>query len=191
MLTGPYTVMDWSFNEFYRDRREACLALAREIRKEVEALIAAGAKIVRLTSPRSPCGSRSYPGHRGDAGRHRGSTCLFHHPHLLTAPSRPYTRPCLSFPWITLTSKCATAGWICWSCSQARLHQGHQLRRGGRASHVVEPESLVERRLRQSLEVLPRDIIWVDPDCGLKTRSVDEAIDKMKSLVHVAKKLRN
>ena len=58
-------------------------------------------------------------------------------------------------------------------------------------SHVVEPESLVEQRLRQALEVLPRDIIWVDPDCGLKTRSVEESIDKMKALVDVAKKLRN
>ena len=36
MLTGPYTVMDWSFNDYYPDRKSACLALAREIRKEVE-----------------------------------------------------------------------------------------------------------------------------------------------------------
>jgi 5-methyltetrahydropteroyltriglutamate--homocysteine methyltransferase len=56
---------------------------------------------------------------------------------------------------------------------------------------VVEPESVVEQRLRQALEVLPRDIIWVDPDCGLKTRSVEEAIGKMKALGDVVKKLRN
>src|SRR3972149_9293242 len=48
MLTGPYTAMDWSFNEHYPNRREACLALAREIRKEVQALIQAGAKIVQI-----------------------------------------------------------------------------------------------------------------------------------------------
>src|SRR3990170_7749696 len=47
MLTGPYTVMDWSFNEHYPDRRSACLALAGEIRREVEALVEAGAKIMQ------------------------------------------------------------------------------------------------------------------------------------------------
>ena len=51
MLTGPYTMMDWAFNEHYADRRAACLALAREIRKEVEALIAAGAKIIQVDEP--------------------------------------------------------------------------------------------------------------------------------------------
>src|SRR5437016_4273686 len=34
MFTGGYTVMDWSFNEFYPDRRATALALARELRKE-------------------------------------------------------------------------------------------------------------------------------------------------------------
>ncbi|MBI3896553.1 MAG: methionine synthase, partial [Acidobacteria bacterium] len=51
MLTGPYTIMDWSFNEHYPDRRSVCLALAGEIRKEVEALIEAGAKIIQVDEP--------------------------------------------------------------------------------------------------------------------------------------------
>src|SRR5437867_65654 len=53
MLTGPYTVMDWSFNEYYPDRRAVCLALAKEIRKEVAALIQAGAKIIQIDEPAS------------------------------------------------------------------------------------------------------------------------------------------
>ena len=51
MLTGPYTVMDWSFIEYYPDRRTACLALAKELRKEVEALIEEGAKIIQIDEP--------------------------------------------------------------------------------------------------------------------------------------------
>jgi 5-methyltetrahydropteroyltriglutamate--homocysteine methyltransferase len=51
MLTGPYTVMDWSFNEFYPSRRDTCLALAKEIRREAQALIRAGAKIVQIDEP--------------------------------------------------------------------------------------------------------------------------------------------
>ena len=51
MLTGPYTVMDWSFNEYYPDRRATCMALASVVRKEVEALIAAGCKIIQIDEP--------------------------------------------------------------------------------------------------------------------------------------------
>src|SRR5271154_218277 len=51
MLTGAYTIMDWSFNEFYPDRRAAALALAKIVRQEVEALIAAGCKIIQIDEP--------------------------------------------------------------------------------------------------------------------------------------------
>ena len=37
MLARAYTIMDWSFNERYPDRRSTAMALAAVIRKEVEA----------------------------------------------------------------------------------------------------------------------------------------------------------
>jgi 5-methyltetrahydropteroyltriglutamate--homocysteine methyltransferase len=49
---------------------------------------------------------------------------------------------------------------------------------------------VVEQRLHRALEVLPKEVIWVDPDCGLKTRTVNEAIAKMQSVVTAAKALR-
>ncbi|MGH9448666.1 MAG: hypothetical protein ACRD3O_23575 [Terriglobia bacterium] len=58
-------------------------------------------------------------------------------------------------------------------------------------SHVVEDRRVVEQRLKKGLEVLPRENVWVDPDCGLKTRSVDEAIAKLEAVVAVARTLRN
>jgi 5-methyltetrahydropteroyltriglutamate--homocysteine methyltransferase len=38
---------------------------------------------------------------------------------------------------------------------------------------------------------LPKDQIWVDPDCGLKTRTLEEAIDKLRLCVAAAKAFRN
>jgi len=80
MLTGPYTMMDWSFNEYYPDRKSAALALARAIRREVEALIEAGARIIQI----GPAGRASHHG-RGDGGRPGGPAGpgLLHHPHVL------------------------------------------------------------------------------------------------------------
>ncbi|MHC4860195.1 MAG: uroporphyrinogen decarboxylase/cobalamine-independent methonine synthase family protein, partial [Planctomycetota bacterium] len=51
MLTGPYTVMDWSFNEHYDSRRSATLAIAEQIRKEVEALVESGCRIIQIDEP--------------------------------------------------------------------------------------------------------------------------------------------
>ena len=45
-------------------------------------------------------------------------------------------------------------------------------------------------RLRNGLEVLTLKNVWVDPDCGLKTRTVDEAVAKLKVSVFAAKSVR-
>jgi len=42
MLTGAYTMVEWSFDEHYPSRRDAVLDMAKVIRREVEKLVAAG-----------------------------------------------------------------------------------------------------------------------------------------------------
>ncbi|KXA94280.1 hypothetical protein AKJ36_03125, partial [candidate division MSBL1 archaeon SCGC-AAA259I07] len=58
-------------------------------------------------------------------------------------------------------------------------------------NHVVEDEKTTEARLERALQVLPPEKIWVDPDCGLKTRKKKEAIEKLKRLVSAARDTRN
>ncbi|MBI2173720.1 MAG: methionine synthase [Candidatus Omnitrophica bacterium] len=51
MLTGPYTIMDWSFNEYYSSRRAATLAIAKVIRDEARDLEKAGAQYIQIDEP--------------------------------------------------------------------------------------------------------------------------------------------
>jgi len=51
IITGPYTMMDWSFDEHYASRREACLDLARALHEEVRDLEAAGARWIQIDEP--------------------------------------------------------------------------------------------------------------------------------------------
>src|SRR5437879_5808316 len=51
MLTGPYTMLDWSYNEAYRTRRDAALALAEVVRQEAEDLERAGARYIQIDEP--------------------------------------------------------------------------------------------------------------------------------------------
>src|SRR3989338_3993818 len=48
MLTGPYTIMDWSFNEYYPSRRAATLAIAQGVRDEARGLGRAGAQYIPI-----------------------------------------------------------------------------------------------------------------------------------------------
>ncbi len=192
MLTGPYTVMDWSFNEYYSDRRATCLALAREIRKEIEALIQAGAKIVQIDEPASSV-------------RPEELTLIVESMRILTdgLPAYFISHLCYGafetiYPGMldlsvdNLDLEMSNSG-----LDLLELFKKHRYTKDisfGAVdvhSHVVEDASVVEQRLRKALEVLPKEAIWVDPDCGLKTRTVEEAVAKMQTLVAVAKALRN
>jgi len=52
MLTGPYTLLDWSYNEAYPTRRDAVLALAEVVRDEARDLERAGAKYIQIRALR-------------------------------------------------------------------------------------------------------------------------------------------
>jgi len=58
-------------------------------------------------------------------------------------------------------------------------------------SHVLEDAQTVRDRIRQALTILPKEQVWVDPDCGLKTRTVDQAIEKLRVCVEAARSFRN
>ncbi|MEM1873611.1 MAG: methionine synthase [Acidilobaceae archaeon] len=51
ILTGPYTMYEWSFDLHYRDRREAVLELARILRREVEEYVRLGARYIQVDEP--------------------------------------------------------------------------------------------------------------------------------------------
>lgn len=45
--------------------------------------------------------------------------------------------------------------------------------------------------LSKAINYIPADRVWVNPDCGLKTRNWDETISALKNMIHAAKKMRN
>jgi len=192
MLTGPYTVMDWSFNEFYPSRRDTCLALAKEIRREVEALIAAGAKIVQIDEPAASVRSEELPVAIEALDVVTDGLPAYFITHICYGAFEYIYPGMLEMPVDNFDLEMSNSG-----LDMLELFRKDRFTKDisfgvvDVHSHVVEEESVVEQRLRQALDVLPMENIWVDPDCGLKTRSVDEAIAKMQALVKVARALRN
>jgi len=192
MLTGPYTVMDWSFNEFYPGRRETCLALAKEIRREVEALIAAGAKIIQIDEPATSVRPEELQvAIEGLRAVTEGLSAYFI-THICYGAFEFIYPGMLEMPVDNFDLEMSNSG-----LDMLELFKRHRFTKDisfgvvDVHSHVVEEDFVVEERLRQALDVLPKESIWVDPDCGLKTRTVEEATAKLQALVKVAKALRD
>src|SRR5579875_942938 len=120
IVTGAYTLMDWSFNEFYATRRHVCLALAKEVRKEVEALIRAGCKVIQIDEPaisaRPNCRWRSRLCRRQHRTSRRISLLI-----SVMGILQAFIPGCSISPWITSTLKCRTADWTCSGSSGRKL----------------------------------------------------------------------
>ena len=191
MLTGPYTVMDWSFNEHYPDRKAACLALAREIRKEVEALIEAGAKIIQIDEPATSVRPEELPLVAEAMQIVTEGLPAYFITHICYGAFRLIYPAMLDIPVDNFDLEMAN--------NQLSLLDLFREHRFGKDisfgvvdvhSHVTEDVATVEKRLEQALEVLSPEQVWVDPDCGLKTRTVEETLEKLRVVVEATRPLR-
>jgi 5-methyltetrahydropteroyltriglutamate--homocysteine methyltransferase len=187
MLTGPYTVMDWSFNEHYENRRETTLALAKEIRKEVEALIEAGCRIIQIDEPAISVRPEELSlaieamqiCTEGLKAYFISHVCVGSfdkiYPQLLELPVHNLDLE-LSNPDLDIMPLLqANVPQKDISCGLVDVHSGE-----------VETQEVVEERLTRALETIAADRVWVDPDCGLKTRTVEEAQAKLEMVVAAA-----
>ena len=193
MLTGPYTMMDWSFNEYYPDRKSAAMALARVIRREVEALIEAGAKIIQIDEPATSVRSDELDiaieamqvvVDGLDGAYYVTHICYgtFHeiYPDILQHPADNFDFEMSNSDLDMLEAFRTHPFTKDISFGVVDVH-----------SHIIEDVDTVETRIRRALTVLQPDQLWVDPDCGLKTRTIEEAIGKMKAITEATQRVRN
>lgn len=192
MVTGPYTLMDWSFNEHYPNRREACLDLARALHEEVKALADAGAKIIQIDEPASSARPEELAEFGLEAMRvvTEGVDAYFitHicygafefiYPEMLELPVDNFDLE-MSNSELDLVELFREQPFTKdLSFGVVDVH-----------SHAVESRKRVKERIQRALEVLPAEQLWIDPDCGLKTRTRKEAVGKLRALVGAAREVR-
>jgi 5-methyltetrahydropteroyltriglutamate--homocysteine methyltransferase len=192
MLTGPYTIMDWSFNEYYADRKATCMALAGVIRSEVEALIAAGCKIVQVDEPALSVRPEELPVAIEAMHRVTDGLDAYFITHACYGAFEHIYPGMLDLPVDNFDLEMSNS-----DLDLLELFRRHRFTKDisfgvvDVHSHVLEDATTVRRRVEQALTILPKEQVWVDPDCGLKTRTVQEAIDKLRVCVDAAKAFRN
>jgi 5-methyltetrahydropteroyltriglutamate--homocysteine methyltransferase len=190
-LTGPYTLMDWSFCEYYPDRAAACLAIARALREEVAALAAAGARIVQIDEP-ALARSRGASGLAHDALRVLlAGVDAYAIVHTCRETVSDDGRAVLELPVdnvdVALTRNGDDA-----VQALADLPAGLHLSLGALAAHRSDVPAAEElaRRLRPIVAVRPLETLWITPDCRLEHSTPEVAEAQLAALVDAARLLR-
>ncbi len=191
MLTGPYTMMDWSFNEYYADREALAMALAEAIHQEAVELEQAGALYIQIDEP----AVSTRPEELELAIKAMAVVTNGLKAHTLTHIcygdfEKIYPRM-LDIPVDQIDLELANSNYdLLELFKQNTFTKAIGLGVVDVHRHTMETLEEVKEGIRRTLEVIPAERIYVDPDCGLKTRTVEEAKEKMRIVAEATRQVR-
>jgi 5-methyltetrahydropteroyltriglutamate--homocysteine methyltransferase len=191
MLTGPYTMVDWAFDEHYGDRTQAVLDMAAVIHQEAVELDKAGAPYIQVDEPAATT--------RFDEMDlvSRGLSIVTQGLKAKTVTHFCYGdfarvfQQIVNLPVSQLDIETANSGY-----DLLELFRGDRFDKELAIgvldvhSHRIETVEEVVAGIRRGLEVVPPERLFIDPDCGLKTRTWDEAAAKLRVMVQAVRQVR-
>lgn len=191
MLTGPYTIADWSFDEHYGSRREFVLDLARAIHEEAMDLAAAGARFIQVDEPAASARMDELPLVAEAMAIVTEGLNAHAITHICYGDFMQAYPTMLDIPVDQVDLEMANSGYdLLTRFGEIPFTKAIGLGVVDVHSHRIESVDEAARGIRRALEVLPPERVFVDPDCGLKTRTVEEAKAKMRVVVEAARLVR-
>ena len=191
MLTGPYTIVDWSFNEYYPSREAFVLDVARAIHEEALALEKAGAKYIQIDEPAISVRPEEMELASRALGIVTEGLSAFTITHICYGDFARVFDQILDLPVDMLDLEMANSDYRLLEMFRGRRTDKY-LSMGVSDSHDHRVESVEEIKegIRRGLEVLDPGHLYLDPDCGLKTRLEEEAVGKLRNIVIAAREVR-
>jgi len=192
MLTGPYTICDWSFNEHYETREDLVMALAEVVREEAEELKAAGARFIQIDEPAVSTRMDELELAIKALGVVTSGLGGVHTiTHICYGDFHNAYPQMLDLPVDQIDLEMTNSNFdLLEEFREYPFTKSIGLGVVDSHSHHIESVDEVADGIRRSLEVIPPDRMFVDPDCGLKTRTVEEAKDKLRVIVEGTRRVR-
>ena len=191
MLTGPYTMMDWSFNEYYGSRRATALALARVIHEEAQDLERAGALYIQIDEPAVSTRPEEIDLAIEAMGVVTKGLKAKTLTHICYGDFKAIYPKMLQIPVDQIDLELANRHMeLLELFKKPRFTKEIGLGVVDVHSHRLETKDEVVANIRKALKVLKPEQIYVDPDCGLKTRTIEESVDKLRVVVEAAREVR-
>lgn len=201
MLTGPVTILQWSFVRNDQPRSETCTQIALAIRDEVIDLEKAGIKIIQIDEPAIreglPLRKADWQNYlewavrafRISASGVKDDTQI--HTHMCYSEFNDIIQHIADMDADVITIECSRSQMELLDAF-ADFKYPNEIGPGVYDIHsprVPAKEEMVFL-LEKARKVIPAAQLWVNPDCGLKTRHWDETKKALTEMVAAAKVLR-
>ncbi|KAE9619816.1 putative 5-methyltetrahydropteroyltriglutamate--homocysteine S-methyltransferase [Lupinus albus] len=203
MLTGPVTILNWSFVRNDQPRSETCYQIALSIKDEVEDLEKAGITVIQIDEAALREGlplRKSEQAHYLDWAVHsfritnvgvHDSTQI--HTHMCYSNFNDIIHSIIDMDADVITIENSRSDEKLLSVFREGVKYGAGIGPGVYDIHsprIPSSEEMAER-INKMLAVLETNILWVNPDCGLKTRKYTEVKPALENMIAATKVIRN
>jgi 5-methyltetrahydropteroyltriglutamate--homocysteine methyltransferase len=201
MLTGPITMLQWSFVRDDQPRRDTAMQLALAIREEVADLERAGIRIIQIDEPALreglPLKQRDWDAYLEWAGRaFRLASAVAAdetqiHTHMCYAEFHDILPAIAALDADVITIETSRSHMELLDAFRdfrypAEIGPGVYDIHSPRVPRTEEILTLIGR----ACEVIAPERLWVNPDCGLKTRGWRETEEALRNMVEAARRMR-
>lgn len=198
MLTGPITIMNWSFVREDIPREQIAYQLAYALRQEVEALERAGIGMIQVDEPAVreglPLKEEEQANYLAWAVKaFRMATCTVQdttqiHTHMCYCEFHDMIHSIEAMDADVISIETSRShGELIHSFELNTYEKGIGLGvydiHSPRIPCVEEMTSMIER----ALHVLDPKLFWINPDCGLKTRGLKETVESLCNMVEATR----
>ncbi len=201
MLTGPVTIQKWSFVRNDQPLATTCQQIALAIRDEVADLEKAGIGIIQIDEAAFREGSPIRKSRQAEyykwavdsfritAGVASDATQI--HTHMCYSEFNGIMDQIIAMDADVITIECSRSQMVLLDAF-AKNSYPFEIGPGVYDIHSARVPSVDEivNLMRKAETMIPRERLWVNPDCGLKTRRWPETIASLKNMVEAAKQLR-
>jgi 5-methyltetrahydropteroyltriglutamate--homocysteine methyltransferase len=201
MLTGPVTILNWSFVRDDLPREQVAYQIALALREEVEALEKAGIEMIQVDEPALreglPLKSKDWQAYlnwavlafRLSTSTVKDTTQI--HTHMCYCEFHDMIDSIRALDADVISIETSRShGELIHSFEEHTYSQGIGLGvydiHSPRVPSVEEMVQMIER----ALQVLDPSLFWINPDCGLKTRGYEETVASLRNMVEATRLVR-
>ncbi|WP_448548177.1 5-methyltetrahydropteroyltriglutamate--homocysteine S-methyltransferase [Thalassotalea fusca] len=201
MLTGPITILSWSFIRNDIPRKDVAYQIALAVQDEVKDLEANGSNIIQIDEPAireampvKESQWQSYFDWATQAFRITTANVLAStqiHSHMCYSDFNEILPAIVALDADVLTVETSRSNMALLDCFEHETYP-NDLGPGVYDIHSPNVPSVdwIVALLRSAEKYIPKERLWVNPDCGLKTRAWQETEQALLNMVQAAEQLR-
>ncbi len=201
MLTGPVTILNWSYYREDVPKKEIAYQIALALLDEVRDLENAGIKVIQIDEPAFregvPLKRRDWQEYFSWAvkafrlcSRAKPETQI--HTHMCYSEFNEIIEYIYQMDFDVISIEASRSKGEIISAFEKFKGWDRQIGIGVYDIHSPAIPTKEEMKLvmERAMKVLPKELLWVNPDCGLKTRRWEEVEPALKNMVEMANELR-